>query len=58
VSGAHVSRAALIYMQNQVEPGHCCPLVMTAAAVPVLARLTPSATVDDWCVHADKCTVQ
>jgi len=36
--GSHVIRAALIYMQNQLEPGHCCPLVMTSAAVPVLRR--------------------
>ena len=25
-----------MYMQNQVEPGHCCPLVMTSAVIPVL----------------------
>lgn len=35
---AHLIRAALIYMQNQVDPGHCCPLVMTNAAIPVLSR--------------------
>jgi putative acyl-CoA dehydrogenase len=34
----HISRAALIYMQNQVEPGHCCPIVMTCAAIPVLCN--------------------
>lgn len=38
-AGSHLSRAALIYMENQVEPGHCCPIVMTAAAIPVLQRL-------------------
>ena len=32
----HLVRAALMYMQNQVEPGHCCPLVMTSAVIPVL----------------------
>ncbi len=32
----HVVRAALMNMQNQLEPGHCCPLVMTSAAIPVL----------------------
>jgi putative acyl-CoA dehydrogenase len=37
-SGSHVTRAALIYMENQVEPGHCCPIVMTAAAIPVFQR--------------------
>ncbi len=31
----HIARAGLIYMQNQLEPGHCCPLVMTSACVPV-----------------------
>ncbi len=33
---SHVVRAGLMYMQNQVEPGHCCPLVMTSAVIPVL----------------------
>ncbi|CAM3663552.1 acyl-CoA dehydrogenase family protein [Parendozoicomonas haliclonae] len=35
-SGAHVVRAAQMYMQNQVEAGHCCPLTMTFAAVPAI----------------------
>ena len=39
IAGSHVSRAALIYMENQIEPGHCCPIVMTAAAIPVLKRV-------------------
>lgn len=39
IPGSHVTRAALIYMENQVEPGHCCPIVMTAAAIPVLKRV-------------------
>jgi len=38
-SGSHVTRAALMYMMNQLEPGHCCPVVMTSAAVPVLRKL-------------------
>ena len=38
VEGSHVVRAALIYMENQVEAGHCCPVVMTSAAVPVLKK--------------------
>jgi putative acyl-CoA dehydrogenase len=25
-------------MENQLEPGHCCPIVMTSAAIPVLRR--------------------
>lgn len=38
ITGSHVTRAALIYMENQIEPGHCCPIVMTAAAIPVFKR--------------------
>ena len=38
---AHVTRAALLLMANQMEPGHCCPVTMTSAAVPVLQ--TPNA---------------
>lgn len=38
-AGSHVIRAALMYMMNQMEPGHCCPVVMTSAAVPVLRKL-------------------
>jgi putative acyl-CoA dehydrogenase len=34
-AGSQVIRAALIYQENQLEPGHCCPLVMTAAGIPV-----------------------
>ena len=33
IQGSHVTRAGLLYMQNQLEPGHCCPLVMTTAAI-------------------------
>ncbi|MFC2967845.1 acyl-CoA dehydrogenase family protein [Acidimangrovimonas pyrenivorans] len=35
--GGHVSHAALVYLHNQVEPGSCCPMTMTYAAVPALA---------------------
>lgn len=35
---SHVTRAGLIYMNNQLEPGHCCPIVMTSAAIPVLRK--------------------
>lgn len=38
VAGAHVARAALSYLHYQAEPGSSCPLTMTHAAVPVLAR--------------------
>ena len=31
--GSHISRAGLMYMENQLEPGHCCPIVMTSAAI-------------------------
>jgi putative acyl-CoA dehydrogenase len=31
--GSHMTRAGLLYMQNQLDPGHCCPLVMTTAAI-------------------------
>jgi len=32
-AGAHVARAAGSYMATQMEPGHCCPITMTHAAV-------------------------
>lgn len=34
--GAHVARAAKVYLQSQVEAAHCCPITMTSAAVPAL----------------------
>ena len=38
-SGAgHVTRAALFYMQTQVEAGHGCPISMTLAARPTLEK--------------------
>ena len=39
--GAHTARAALAYMQNAIDPGHCCPLVMTFACIPVLRKAGP-----------------
>ncbi len=36
-AGGHVSHAALVYLHSQVEPGTCCPMTMTYAAVPALA---------------------
>lgn len=34
--GAHVARAALLYMSGQAEAGIACPLTMTYAALPAL----------------------
>jgi putative acyl-CoA dehydrogenase len=39
-TGAHVARAAKMYVWGQAEPGHLCPLSMTYAAVPSL-RFAP-----------------
>lgn len=35
--GGHVTHAAMVYLASQVEPGHCCPMTMTYAAIPALA---------------------
>ena len=35
-SGGHVAHAALLYLMAQAEPGVCCPMSMTYAAVPAL----------------------
>jgi putative acyl-CoA dehydrogenase len=35
-AGAHAARAVLMSLLAQVEPGHCCPVSMTYAAVPAL----------------------
>jgi len=43
---AHVQRAALSYMQSQIDAGHGCPLTMTFASVPTL-KLTPRLA-DAW----------
>jgi putative acyl-CoA dehydrogenase len=45
-SGAHVARAALVYLQAQVDAGHGCPLTMTFAAVPAL-KVAP-ALAGEW----------
>ena len=34
-AGAHVARAALMYLHGQADQGTCCPLTMTYASVPV-----------------------
>ncbi len=36
-AGGHVGHAALVYLHSQVEPGTCCPMTMTHAAIPALA---------------------
>ncbi len=36
-AGGHVAHAAMVYLLSQVEPGVCCPMTMTYAAVPTLA---------------------
>ena len=40
-AGAHVARAAALYLQSQVDAGHICPVTMTFAALPAL-RTTPA----------------
>ncbi len=35
-TGTHLRHAAINYMLSQVEPGVCCPMTMTYAAVPAL----------------------
>lgn len=40
-SGGHATHAAMVYLLTQVEPGVCCPMTMTYAAVPALAA-TPA----------------
>src|SRR5688572_9579590 len=37
-AGAHVARAGAFYLAAQMEAGHCCPITMTSAAVPVLLQ--------------------
>ena len=43
--GGHVAHAALVYLHSQVEPGSCCPMTMTYAAVPALAAAPELAAV-------------
>jgi putative acyl-CoA dehydrogenase len=37
-SGAHIARAAGLYLMNQLEAGHCGPISSTYAAVPALRQ--------------------
>lgn len=36
VTGGHATHAAMVYLTTQIEPGVCCPMTMTYAAVPSL----------------------
>ncbi|WP_127105596.1 acyl-CoA dehydrogenase family protein [Pararhodobacter zhoushanensis] len=36
-TGSHLRHSAINYMVSQIEPGVCCPMTMTYAAVPALA---------------------
>src|SRR6056297_662892 len=36
-AGGHATHAAMVYLTSQVEPGVCCPMTMTYAAIPALA---------------------
>ncbi len=46
VPGGHATHAAMVYLASQVEPGHCCPLTMTYASVPVISAADGIA--GDW----------
>ena len=35
--GGHAAHAAMVYLTSQTEPGVCCPMTMSYAAVPALA---------------------
>lgn len=50
--GGHAAHAAMVYLLAQVEPGVCCPLTMTYAAVPALVASAPSALAAEWVVKA------
>lgn len=44
--GGHATHAAMLYQMTQIEPGVCCPLTMTYAAVPAL-KANPK-LLQDW----------
>ena len=44
--GAHVARAALMYLHSQADQGTCCPMTMTYASVPVFHHAPDIAK--DW----------
>ncbi len=39
--GGHATHAAMVYLTSQIEPGVCCPMTMTYAAVPALRADKP-----------------
>lgn len=39
--GGHATHAAMVYLTSQVEPGVCCPMTMTYAAIPALQADEP-----------------
>ncbi len=45
-AGGHATHAAMVYVTSQVEPGVCCPMTMTYAAVPALRA--DKALFDRW----------
>jgi putative acyl-CoA dehydrogenase len=45
-AGISVARAAGVYIAAQMEPGHCCPITMTNAAIPLLRQVQGLA--QDW----------
>jgi len=44
--GGHASHAAMVYLTSQVEPGVCCPMTMTYAAIPALRA--DKALLSEW----------
>lgn len=44
--GGHATHAAMVYLHSQVEPGSCCPMTMTYAAIPALR--TEQKLYDQW----------
>lgn len=39
-TGGHLAHTTMVYLTGQVEPGVCCPMTMTYAAIPALRRGT------------------
>lgn len=46
--GAHVIRGALMHLMYQLDPGVCCPITMSFAAVPALRRHLPKGSQASW----------
>ncbi len=45
-TGGHSTHAAMVYLTTQIEPGVCCPMTMTYAAVSALRASKP--LFDEW----------